>query len=298
MNPASVRRWLALLLALQVAAGLRAAPQRAGIAPEVEVVSIKLNRNCPAAGLVPVLSPGRAQVPCITAQSLIRLAYGTFTGSELSPRVPDVVGGPEWINNDFYQVAGTTTAPVPPAQMLGAMARPVLENRFKLKVHLEPREASVYFLTAAGPNTNLPLTKEGDCVPMDIFAELMGKRSVTGPATCGTGRGTPRGSVMAFDWTGVTMEEFAGRLLSTYVDRPVIDRTGLAGRYNLHMEFAPHVGQRIAVLNGQAVTLPEADNLGDSVFNVLQKQLGLKLTPGKAPLDVIVVDSIERPSEN
>jgi len=94
------------------------------------------------------------------------------------------------------------------------------------------------------------------------------------------------------------MEEFAGRMLSNYVDRPVVDKTGLTGRFDLHFEFAPPRPEVPVMLNGQMVTLPPAEDSGPTIFTVLQKQLGLKLAPGKAPIDVIVVDSIERPSEN
>ncbi len=112
------------------------------------------------------------------------------------------------------------------------------------------------------------------------------------------------GDVMSADWDGVTMAELAGRMLPAYVDRPVVDRTGLTGRFNVHLEFVPPRPVGPIFLNGQEMPAPApgaeapAEPSGPSIFTALQKQLGLKLSPGKDPLDVIVVDRVERPSEN
>jgi uncharacterized protein (TIGR03435 family) len=95
---------------------------------------------------------------------------------------------------------------------------------------------------------------------------------------------------------GMTMAEFAARAL-TRVDRPVIDKTGLTGRYDIHLEYAITGPMRINGGEAPDVTLP-ADTAGASMFSAVQSQLGLRLSSEKAPIDVIVVDSVERPSEN
>jgi uncharacterized protein (TIGR03435 family) len=103
---------------------------------------------------------------------------------------------------------------------------------------------------------------------------------------------------MALDFSGMTMTEFAGRMLESYTGRPVIDKTGLEGRFDFHLDVAfPRVEGPVQ-LNGETVTLRSAEPEGDSIFTALQKQLGLKLTAGKAPVDVLVIDRVERPSEN
>ncbi len=299
----SMPRPLPLLSCLALAASLRAAPQDASQPaakpPAFEVVSVKLNKDCPGAGARPVLSPGRVQVPCMNARGMIRLAFGAFTGADLCARVTNVANGPSRIDSDFFQVLATTPAPATAAQILGPMLRGLLEDRFKLKVHTEPRENSVYLLTVAEGKSNLQPTKEGDCVPMDIFSGIVGYRPPSGANTCGQGKGTMKEGLMAFDATGVTMDEFAGRLLANYADRPVVNKTGLTGRFNLHLDFVPPRPQGTVLLNGQPVTLPPApDDAGPSIYTALQKQLGLKLSPGRAPIDVLVIDNIEKPSEN
>ena len=105
------------------------------------------------------------------------------------------------------------------------------------------------------------------------------------------------------DWYGVTMAEFAGRWLPLYVmDRPIIDNTGLTGQFDIHLEFVRgSAPQGPMLLNGQPspdLQAPPADSTGSSIFKALETQLGLKLSPTKAPLDVIIVDQAEKPSEN
>ena len=107
---------------------------------------------------------------------------------------------------------------------------------------------------------------------------------------------------MTTDWPGATMAEFAGRFLIGMVDRPVVDRTGLTGQFDIHLEIGLDSGGNGPVrLNG--VDTPPApatasEPTGPSIFAALQDQLGLKLTPDKAPVDVLVIDSVERPSAN
>jgi uncharacterized protein (TIGR03435 family) len=106
---------------------------------------------------------------------------------------------------------------------------------------------------------------------------------------------------MAIDLYGVTMAEFVSRFLTSYARRPVVDNTGLKGRFDLHLEFDPRPAQGSARLNGGELP-PQLDNPTESsdysIFTAVRKQLGLKLTPGKSPLDAIVIDRVERPSEN
>ena len=106
---------------------------------------------------------------------------------------------------------------------------------------------------------------------------------------------------MSADWDEITMAEFAGRMLSSFVDRPVVDKTGREGRFNVHLEFVLPRATGVISLNGQEMPAPGAEAAaepsGPTIFTALQK-LGLKLSPGKSALDVLVVDHVERPSEN
>jgi uncharacterized protein (TIGR03435 family) len=108
---------------------------------------------------------------------------------------------------------------------------------------------------------------------------------------------------MSTDWYGATMAEFAGRMISSQVDRPVIDETGLSGRYDIHLEFVPNRARsagptRLNGVDRSDVPAFQDDGAGPSIFTALQEQLGLRLSAAKRPLDIIVVDHAEQPSPN
>jgi uncharacterized protein (TIGR03435 family) len=152
-----------------------------------------------------------------------------------------VLNGPSWIDTDRYYISAKPEAKASPAEMMGPMLQTLLEDRFSLKVHKEPRDTPVYELTVAEQNPKLRPSKDGDCIPIDL-TNLSGARPKPGdpaPNYCGGGRVRMSGDVMSADWDGVTMAELAGRMLPSYVDRPVVDRTGLTERFNVHLEFVP-----------------------------------------------------------
>lgn len=292
-----------LVLFTLVAARIQAqsTPQRAAF----EVASIKPNKNCGAGAVLPRISPGGITLPCFSVRILIRMAYSAFSGADLNARLMQVLNGPSWIDTDRYDISAKPEAKATPAEM-APMLQTLLEDRFNLKVHKEPRDTPVYELTVAEQNPKLRPSKDGDCIPMDL-TNLSGARPKPGdpaPKYCGGGRMRMSGDVMSADWDGVTMAELAGRMLPSYVDRPVVDKTGLTGRFNVHLEFVPPRPVGPILLNGQEMPAPApgaeapAEPSGPSIFTALQKQLGLKLLPGKSPLEVIVVDRVERPSEN
>jgi uncharacterized protein (TIGR03435 family) len=92
------------------------------------------------------------------------------------------------------------------------------------------------------------------------------------------------------------MEGLAGRVLPPYLDRPVIDKTGLTGLFDLHLEFSRTTAAPV-ILNGEIASPNATDPAGEFIFGALQK-IGLKLSPDKGPIPVIVIDHVERPSEN
>jgi uncharacterized protein (TIGR03435 family) len=270
--------------------------------PAFGVTSAKLNKNCTAGSQRAILTPATVRLPCAPVKTLIRLAYGALNGEAINARILEVVGGPGWLDSELYDIEARPENSATAGQLVGPMLQALLEERFQLKVHTEAREKPVYILSVAEPSANLRQIKPGDCVPIDLFKEA----SRVGPSDqkqCGNYRGgtNPKGAGMALDFSGITMAEFAGRMLETYTGRPVIDKTGLDGRFDFHLEFIPSRPQGPVQLNGEMVVLPPSDPAesgAGSIFGALQKQLGLKLTAGKAPVDVLVIDRIERPSEN
>jgi len=275
--------------------------------PAFEVASVKLNSNCGVGGGVPAgTSPGRLNTTCATLRGLIRMAYGAFAGGSVRPRVAEVLGGPGWLDSDHYEISAKAEGDPPRALMMGPMLQTLLEDRFKVRVHTEFRDTPVYALTVAKGDPKLRPSKEGSCAPMDL-TNLPGRVARPGepiPKYCGTPYAHGYGLNMISDGYGMTMAEFAGRMLSGFLDRPVVDKTGLTGRYDIHLEFVRGDGPSgSARVNG--VYSPDllgdtsgAEASGPSIFTAMREQLGLRLVPDKSPLEVIVVDNAERPSGN
>lgn len=280
-----------LVLALLAATLTGQTPPRAAF----EVATLKRNPNCemdPRSGP----SPGRVELRCLPLRAYIRMAYGVFTGGSPNIRRVEVLGGPSWLDNERYDLSAKAAGPASTAEMMGPMLQALLEERLQLKTHTEPRETAVFELTVLPGKLKLEPIAEGACTPLELFA--MPKPGDT-TKYCGGGsqRMTADRTTIA-DWTGVTMDELANRMLSAIVERQVVNRTRLDGRYDIHVEFVRPARPGMVSINGQPAPAPTSDPAaGPSIFTALQS-LGLKLTPGKAPLDVIVIDRVERPSEN
>jgi uncharacterized protein (TIGR03435 family) len=120
---------------------------------------------------------------------------------------------------------------------------------------------------------------------------------VSGPAKPGAGpnHGAIRMGSGSLGGNGVTLALFT-KLLSQRLDRPVVDKTGLVGRFDIQLQWAPNVGE--ARYGPGDAALPPADSSGPSIFSAIQEQLGLKLQSEKAPSNVLIVDHAERPSAN
>jgi len=264
--------------------------------PSFEVASIKLNTNCQSGGLNN-LKPGGLDLPCTPLRRMISIAYGqVIAGGTFNPRgLMEVIGGPAWLDTDRYDILAKAEGNPPLAEILGPLFQAPLEDRFKVQVHKESRDAAVYLLSVAKGGPKLQPIAEGSCVPLDLnnLPKTPPAPGEPMPKFCGGGGARGNGSKIVLDWTGVTMADLAGRALSTFVDHPIVDKTGLAGRYNVHLEFV-----RDRAPNPTAAPGAMAADPGPTVFAALEEQLGLRLTPGKAPVDAIVVDHAEKPSAN
>ena len=244
-----------------------------------EVATIRLTPDC-TAGAREQQSPGRFGVLCVSLRDVIRVAYGNVEGP--SPgRLPEVLGGPRWIDSDRYDIVATAPDNSGLDQMYGPMTRTLLEDRFRLKLHDETRNLPVYKLTVLKQAAKLKPTPDGSCVPVDLKTVL---QSPPPPNYCGR-LSVTNGATTIFDGHGVTITEFIARALRT-LNRPVIDQTGLTGRFDIHFEFAT------------TDSLDTGEALVPSVFTAIQEQLGLKLAVATGPVEVHVIDHVERPSEN
>jgi uncharacterized protein (TIGR03435 family) len=262
-----------------------------------EVASVKLNPGCetrPRSGQS--VTPARLNLECITLPELIENAYGVWANADRpSPKHLDVQGGSGWINSDHYAVVATASGNASRGQMNGPMLRALLEERFKLKVHREAKTVPVFALTLAKGQSKLKAAQPGRCVQSDPTE--MPPAPVPGqppPMVCGRPIPAPHNGNVMFDVFGVSLTDFADGLLSRIMDRIVIDRTGQAVLFDLHFEFT---ADGATPLGGQRPGPPTPPS-GLSIFTALEEQLGLKLESTQAPVDVIVIDHAEKPSEN
>jgi uncharacterized protein (TIGR03435 family) len=249
--------------AVTVAQSTAATPS-SGAEQSFDVVSIK--RNLSGAEDIGV------NVPTASAFQTVNVAMlGTIMRAY---QVKNVVGAPAWVENERYDIeAKASTKPAP--DEVNAMLRTMLKQRMNLKAHIEAREIPVYALVVAQPNHPglKPFTGDCDANPTD-------PPRPSGAPPCG------------YTWSdairsgGITIPRLAG-LFDWVAGRVVVDRTGLSGRYEFTLRFSPPS-------HGVGARSEERPDL----FTALQEQLGLKLEPTRAPVDTLVIDFIQRPTEN
>ena len=171
------------------------------------------------------------------------------------------------------------------------MVRALLADRFKLKMHTEPREQSVFALVLARSDGKFgSQLKKSETACTAPTAPRTGPIDLSVPNQCGVIMGGPG----RLNFRGVTMDVLAAQL-SARVGRSVVDRTGLSGRFDLDVDFAPQPLRAEPGSDPASVDRP-ADS-GPSIYTAIQEQLGLKLDSQKRSVDVTVIDSVERPTE-
>lgn len=256
--------------------------------PEFEVASIK-----PAApdarGMFIRPGPGGGlSITNMPLKEMIVIAY------RIQPF--QISGGPAWLDSAHYDI---TAKPEKRAKFdeLQLMLQALLADRFQLKIHRETKELTVYALVMArkdgklGPQ--LTESKEGGCTPIDPSKPPPppepGKPPVLG---CGGMMMSPRRLTAA----SIPVANMIP-MLSRFLDRTVIDKTGLTGNFDISLEWTPDETQALQ-LPPDAPKPPPSDATGPSIFTALQEQLGLKLESQKGPVEVFVIDRAEKPSEN
>ena len=246
-----------------------------------DVASVKPSASASDRALVQAV-PGRLLMENFAPRTLIVLAYGVGDYQ--------VAGGPSWIASDHFDVQAKAEGDATVQQMEGPMLQSLLVERFKLAFHRETQQLPVYELTRAGGNAKLQATKEGSCTTYSLDAPAPRAAAAGAPGTtfCGFPHITQNGTNRALDGKGVSMATLAGNI-ARFVRRSVIDKTGLTGTYDLHLEWTD------APLND--IPNPDISNR-PSVFTAVTEQLGLKLESAKGPVEVIVIDHMERPSQN
>jgi uncharacterized protein (TIGR03435 family) len=260
-------------------------------APKFEAISIKPCNAFRKGTVEEDSSPDTLRSECTTVERLLQQAYGLFANGHVNPLSSvTVTGGPAWAGSDLYEIDAKTKGPQSRATMNGPMLQALLEDRFKLRVHRETRVAPVYELTAAKGGPKLQ-PFQGSCTPWDW------DHPNPGPLQCGTSRLTNNG----LDVKAATMADLCMFFLVT-LDRRVIDKTGMAGRFDFHLELpAEELGffrraHGLPALSDPAV--PATDPSVISAIKTAITKLGLNLEPARSPGEFLVIDSVERPSED
>jgi len=258
--------------------------------PTFDVVSIKPNHGGTELFRVR-MDAGRFVADNATVKFLLEFAY-RMKDSQIS-------GLPGWADSEHYDVEAKqddSSADAKPklnpderGEQLRLMLQSMLADRFKLALHHETKELPLYALVVGknGPKLHESPPAPGDALPA-------GPPTPNGPQPRGSIRMMGRGELSL---NAVGLDMFA-EVLSRQLGRLVVNKTGLTGKYDLTLKWTPDEGQGPMAGGPSRDAAPPPDANGPSIFTALQEQLGLKLDLQKGPTDTIVIDHVERPSEN
>jgi uncharacterized protein (TIGR03435 family) len=268
-------------LALNLA---RATPETAWAIPEPPPPPVRMAANANPAFEVATIKPSDPARPGqivtlrgvevvttnTTLHDLINLAYW------LHPK--QLTGGPAWTESDKYDLTGKPDAPGQPSvDQMKMMIQKLLADRFQLKFHFEKRDLSAYAVRIA--KTGAKITRSQDD-PKGLPGWYFGR---TASGTTLTFRNSPMSQVTA--------------IFQNFLDKPVVDQSGLSEKYDFTLTFTLDAAQAVR-LGGPPTSAPDNPDAAPDLFAAFQQQLGLTLESTKAPVDVMVIDKVEKPSEN
>ena len=237
--------------------------QQAASRLSFEVASIKPSLDPPGSAAGIFESKGRISAKNVTLKRSMRGAYDV-------PE-PQIIGGPKWVDQDRYDIEAKATVPAGDHELM-LMLQTLISERFKLVFHREQRPIPGYRLT---------LAKGG----LKAQASALDRGSVGH---------SQRGRIAA---EGYTLAQLAFKLAEV-LKQPVLDATGVAGKFDLKLEWTPDDLQAKPPSADQRLGGALESGGGLSIFAALQEQLGLKLESSKVPAEVLVIDSTEKPSAN
>ena len=277
---------------------------QAGPPPAFQVASIKRNASNWSDPThhpmgVSARPGGRLMAANASVMLLIQFAYAAHDSAHWLPLpASQIVGGPSWMSSPGYDIEAKAE-PDTDRKNLWLMLQTLLADRFQLKMHRETRQLPIYELTVAKSGPKLPPAKPADCVAQPSE----GPPHTPGKVDCGYVSGPFQGNGKGLQIQGrkVRIPDLI-RELSSVLGRPIMDRTGFTGDFDLHLSFTP--SDALLGFPGfggpgdpGGPRLASDPNLPD-IFAALEEQVGLKLVQAKGPVDVLVVDRVERPSAN
>ena len=262
----------------------RATPETAWAIPEPPPPPVRMAPNANPAFEVATIKPSDPAKPGqivalrgvevittnTTLHDLINLAYW------LHPK--QLTGGPAWTESARFDLTGKPDAPGQPnVDQMKIMIQKLLADRFQLKFHFEKRDLSAYAIRIA--KTGAKITRSLDD-PKGIPGWFFGRNA----------------SGMTMTFRNAPLSQVAA-LLQNSMDKPVVDQSGLSERYDFTLTFTPDAAQATR-LGGPPPPAADNPDAAPDLFAAFQQQLGLKLEPTRAPVDVMVIDKVEKPSEN
>ncbi len=242
-------------------------PMAADVTPEFEVATIK--PSTPDRPGKAITVQGRQVITFnTTLGDLVTFAYGIH--------LKQVVGAPAWFESEKYDITAQPPGEGQPSdKQLRTMLQRLLADRFSLAFHREKRELSVYAITPGKGSAKLTKSAGNAAGLPGLFFRALGNLTAT----------------------NANMNDFAQLLQSAVLDRPVIDQTGLDGRWDFTLLWTPDEFQ-FAGFGGAPRPAANDPAAPPDLFTAMQEQLGLKLETTRAPAEVIVIDKVAKPSEN
>ncbi len=245
--------------------------------PSFEVASIRVNTSGSDGGSMGPRG-NRLVAENVTLRNLLTYAYSPANGQFLDEQI---IGGPDWARTDHFDIEAKAegNARVVPGEQTKAMLQSLLEDRFQLRAHRETRDLPVYnlVLTKNGPKLSADQTPPD---PRRSFISFVSEGQQLSPLPRGALRMVTGPSATTVTGTAIIVPRIV-MLLQGKSDRIILDKTGFSGLIDVQLEFSQELGP------GES----------PSLFTATQ-QIGLKLEPAKAPLEVVVIDSVQHPSQN
>jgi uncharacterized protein (TIGR03435 family) len=242
-------------------------PMAADADPSFEVATIKPSKPDQPGKMLTVRGRQFLTVN-FTLDDLISFAYDLHA--------KQVTNSAPWMESEKFDITAVPDVPGQPnTAQLKIMVKKLLTERFKLTFHHDKKELSVYALTVGKSGSKIAKSEADAGSLPGLFFTGLGKLNVR----------------------NATIPDFTHLMQSAVLDRPVVDQTGLAGKFDFTLNWTPDESQ----FGGMGIKVPPLDDKADalpSLFTAVQEQMGMKLEATKAPVDVLVIDHVEKPSEN